>query len=53
MKRFSYQLREVKQTGDWHPSLGLLWQDVESQRIGLKGSVGGYAVHALAPGRNS
>lgn len=53
MKRFSCQLREVKQTGEQHHSLGLLWQDVESQRIGLKGSVGGYVVHALPQGRIS
>jgi len=53
MKKFSYQLRDVNQTGERHHSLGLLWQDAEPQRTGLKGSVGRYAVRALPPGRIS
>lgn len=53
MRRFLYQFREVKQTGEQHHSFELLWQDVDSQRIALKGSAEGYVVYTLPQGRIS
>lgn len=51
MRRFLYQLREVKQTGEQHHSFELLWQDVESENS-TEGVCGRLCSVYSAPGQD-